>query len=90
MEENSIVTLRDRFIGFALRHPRFFEPLAPYGISYYLKGKLKQYKKQGMLSTYRTHIQRLGKWHYKIEIEADVTTTQLATLLSDLHERLNL
>jgi hypothetical protein len=75
-------------MGFALRHSRFFEPLAPFGISYYLKGKLKQYQKEGRISTYKAHTKRLGKWHYKIEITADLTATQIALILSDLHNQL--
>lgn len=84
MEAKSIVSIRDRFIGFGLRHASFFEPLAKYGISYYLNGKLKQYRKQGMISTYKTKTKRLGKWHYKIEVDADLTSMQIAGILSEL------
>lgn len=88
MEENNIPTFRSRFIGFAMRHSRFFEPFASFGISYYLKGQLKQYRKSGKIDSYHTKVKRLGKWHYKIEVNIDVTTSQTAELLTDLHERL--
>jgi hypothetical protein len=69
---------------FFLRHASFFEPLGKYGISYYLNGKLKQYRKQGLISAYKTRIKRLGKWHYKIEVDFDLTSTQAAGLIGQL------
>jgi hypothetical protein len=84
LEVNGVVSVKDAFIGFGLRHLSFFEPLGKYGISYYLNGQLKRYKKQGKLSAYKTRIQRLGKWHYKIVIDADLTSTQVAGILSEL------
>jgi hypothetical protein len=88
VEEKDIVTFRDRFMNFALKHSKFFEPFAPFGISYYLKGQLKQYRQHGKIDAYHTKVKRLGKWHYKIEITADITVHQLAEVLTDLHERL--
>jgi hypothetical protein len=88
MEDSNIPSFRTRFIGFAMRRSRFFEPFAPLGISYYLKGQLKQYRQRGKIEAYHTKVKRMGKWHYKIEVNIDVTTSQTAELLTDLHERL--
>jgi len=75
-------------MGFGLKHMKFFEPLAPFGISYYLKGQLKKIRKQGRIDTYNTHVKRLGKWHYRIEITVDVTQSQIAEFLINLHDRI--
>jgi hypothetical protein len=88
VEAANIVTFRGSIMNFGLRHAGFFEPFAPYGISYYVKGKLKEFKNQGRISAYKTRTKRLGKWHYMIEITADLTTDQIASILSDLHNRL--
>jgi hypothetical protein len=87
-EVNGIASVRDRFMSFFLRYASFFEPLALFGISYYLNQKLKQYKRQGRISTYKTHTKRLGKWHYKIEVDVDVTARQTAFVFAELSEQL--
>ncbi|MFB3889087.1 MAG: hypothetical protein ACE14S_06310 [Candidatus Bathyarchaeia archaeon] len=87
MEAKCIVSFRNRLISFALGHPRFFEPFAPFGIRRYLNGKLKQYQKQGLISTYKTRTKRFGRWHYRVEVEVDLTSTQGALVLSQLLHR---
>jgi hypothetical protein len=67
-----------------LRAAFFFEPLAPPAISYFLKRKLKEYKEQGLISEFKTKIRRLGKFHYRIEIDFDLTEKQAQYVLDDL------
>jgi hypothetical protein len=62
--------------------------LAPFGISYYLKGQLKQFKKQGLISVYKVTTKRLGKWHYRVKVDVDLTSTQIIRVLDQLSKRL--
>jgi hypothetical protein len=61
-----------------------FEPLAPTAISFFLGRRLNEWKEQGLISDYKSHTQRLGKFHYKIEIDLDVTSSQAEHVLNDL------
>jgi hypothetical protein len=61
-----------------------FEPLAPRAISYYFTRTLKEWKKQGLISEYKAKTRRLGKFHYKIEINFDLTSNQALHVLDDL------
>jgi hypothetical protein len=69
-----------RFINFIL----FFEPMAPRAISYYVKRRLSEWKQQGLISGYRTRTQRLGKFHYKIMVDLDLTSKQTLHVIRDL------
>jgi len=60
-----------------------FEPLAPRAISYYLTRRLKELKKRGLISEFETKIRRLGKFHYKIEVDLDLTSKQAHYVLDD-------
>jgi hypothetical protein len=62
----------------------FFEPLAPRAISYYLTRRLKELKKQGLISDFETKTRRLGKFHYKIAVDLDLTEKQANDVLGDL------
>ena len=69
-----------RLIGFIL----VFEPLAPRAISYYLTQRLSEWKQRGLISGYETRTRRLGKFHYKIEVDLDLTSKQILHVLRDL------
>ncbi len=58
-----------------------FEPLAPTAISYFLVRYLHVWEQQGIVSNYRAHTRRLGKFHYKVEIEVEVTRKQVHYIL---------
>jgi hypothetical protein len=78
------VSLNDVLVRLGLKYIGFFEPLANQGISYFLNGQLKKYKKQGLISEYRTKTKRLGKWHYKIEVYLDASPRQFIIILKGL------
>ena len=61
-----------------------FEPLAPTAISFYLGRRLNELKEQGLISDYKTQTHRLGKFHYRIEMDLDVTSGQALHVLNDL------
>jgi hypothetical protein len=61
-----------------------FEPLAPRAISYYMRRRLGEWKRQGLISGYKTRTRRLGKFHYKIEVDLDLTSKQTLHVFRDL------
>ncbi len=84
-EESGIAnSVSQRLFGLLLRVAFVFEPLAPRAISYYLTQRLKEWKKQGLISKFETRTRRLGKFHYKIEIDLDLTSKQALHVLDDL------
>jgi DNA-nicking Smr family endonuclease len=73
-----------RFFSLMVRVAFIFEPLAPRLTAYYLSQRLKEWKKQGLISEFETKTRRLGKFHYKIEVDLDVTQEQARHVLDDL------
>ena len=61
-----------------------FEPLAPRAISYFLSRELNKLKKQGIFHRVQTKTKRLGKFHYLIEIDLDLTLTQTEYLIKKI------
>jgi hypothetical protein len=59
-----------------------FEPLASTAISYYTTRTLRGWEKQGLISDFKTHTKRLGKIHYKVEIEVEVNPEQAHYILA--------
>jgi hypothetical protein len=76
------VIVNEKMMGFMVRAAFFFEPLAPTAISYYLGRKLSQWKKEGLISDYKTDTQRLGKFRYNIQLDLDLTPRQACMFLT--------
>jgi hypothetical protein len=77
-------SVREKLTGLLLRVAFAFEPLAPTAISFFLGRMLNEWKEQGLISDYKNRTQRLGKFHYRIEIDLDVTSSQAQHILNDL------
>ena len=77
-------SVREKLTGLLLRVAFAFEPLAPTAISFYLGRRLNELKDEGLISGYKSHTQRLGKFHYRIEIDFDLTEKQAQYFLDDL------
>ena len=77
-------SVREKLTGLLLRVAFAFEPLAPTAISFYLGRRLNELKDEGLISGYKSRTRRLGKFHYRIEIDLDVTSRQALHLLNDL------
>jgi hypothetical protein len=73
-----------RFFSLMLRAAFLFEPLAPRAISYFLTRKLNELKERGLISEFETKIRRLGKFHYRLEIDFDLTGKQANYVLGEL------
>ena len=60
-----------------------FEPISPRFVSFLLGRKLKEWKKKGLVDDYKTRTKRIGKFHYKIYVDLDVTPKQASRMLRD-------
>jgi hypothetical protein len=67
-----------------LRVALAFEPLAPTAITVLMNQQLHRYKEAGAIDKYRTKTRRLGRFHYRIEIDLDVTGMQALHLLGNI------
>ena len=61
-----------------------FEPLAPTAITVLMNQQLHRFQEKGAIGAYKTKTKRLGKFHYRIEINLDVTGMQTIHLLGNL------
>jgi hypothetical protein len=61
-----------------------FEPLAPTAITILMNQQLHRFKEAGTIGNYKTKTNRLGKYHYRIEINLDLTGIQAIHLLANL------
>ena len=77
-------SLVDSAVRVLLRVALAFEPLAPTAITVLMNQQLHRYKEAGAICNYKTKTRRLGKFHYRIEINLDLTGMQAIHLLSNL------
>ena len=61
-----------------------FEPLAPTAITVLVNQQLHKFKESGAIGDYKTHTKRLGKYHYKVIIDMDLSGMQAIHLLANL------
>ena len=76
--------MRESISRFLLRYIFVFEPLASPAISFYLNRRLGELKNRGRISDYKTHTKRLGKFHYRIDMDLDLTGKQAYDFLNDM------
>jgi hypothetical protein len=81
-------TISESLIGSAVRvllKVAFrFEPLAPTAISLLMHEQLHRYRDGGIINDYKTHTKRLGKYHYRIEVDLDINDMQALHLLANI------
>jgi len=61
-----------------------FEPLAPTAITVIVNRQLHRFKQRGTIGNYKAKTKRLGKFHYRIDIDLDLTGKQAIHLLGNL------
>ena len=83
-EESVSQSLIGSIIRVLLRVAFVFEPLAPTAITLLINQQLHRFKEAGAIGNYKTHTKRLGKYHYRIEIDLDLTSMQAVHLLGNL------
>ena len=67
-----------------LRVAFVFEPLAPTAITVLVNQQLHRFKESGAIGDYKTKAKRLGRFHYLIEVDLDVTGMQAIHILSNV------
>jgi hypothetical protein len=83
-EESVSESLIGSAVRVLMRVAFVFEPLAPTAITALMNQQLRRYKDVGAIGKYKTHTKRLGKYHYRIEMDLDLTGMQAAHLLGNL------
>jgi hypothetical protein len=76
--------MNEKLMSFMVRLAFIFEPVAPSIISIYLKGRLNEMRREGLIDDYKTRTKRLGKFHYKIEIDFNLNSKQVFGFLGEL------
>jgi hypothetical protein len=61
-----------------------FEPLAPTAITVLINQQLRKFKESSAIEDYKTKTKRLGKYHYHVEMDLDLTGMQAVHLLGNL------
>ena len=81
-------TVSESLVGAAvrvlMRVAFVFEPLAPTAITVLVNQRLHRFKEAGAIGEYKAHTKRLGKFHYRIVIDLDLTGMQAVHLLSNI------
>lgn len=57
------------------------EPLTPRAVSFYMARYLRKWKNRNLILGYRIRTRRLGKLHYKIIVDLDLTPEQAGRIL---------
>lgn len=83
-EESVSESLIGSAVRVLMRVAFVFEPLAPAAITVLMNQQLHRFKESGAISNYKTHTKRLGKYHYRIEMDLDLTGMQAVHLLGNL------
>ncbi len=74
----------ERLFRVFLRYAFYLEPLAPPAISFFISRRLDTMHQQGLISDYRASTKRLGKFHYKVELDLGLTGEQAFYVIDDL------
>jgi hypothetical protein len=83
-EESVSESLLESAVRVLFRLVLVFEPLAPTAITIYLNRQLRRYKEAGAICNYKAHTKRLGRFHYKIALDLDLTGMQALHLLGNV------
>ena len=82
-EESVSESLIESAIRVLLRVAFVFEPLAPTAITVLDESTASPIQRIGAIGNYKTQTKRLGKFHYRIEIDLDLTGMQAVHLLGN-------
>ena len=79
-------TLLKRLAPFLVRLVYVFEPLSAPFISYFVKRTLSRWNKTGLIEKYRTATSRIGKFHYTVNLDIDLTTEDTRRILREAYD----
>jgi hypothetical protein len=60
----------------------FFEPISPRFISLLLRRRLSEWEREGLIAGSKTKTRRIGKFHYRVEVDLDLTQQQANRILA--------
>ena len=75
--------VRVRLSSLAVKFILLFEPISPRFVSILLGRKLKEWENKGLIDNYKAKTRRIGKFHYKIYLDLDLTPEQASRILRD-------
>ena len=73
--------MSERISYLLARFALLFEPISPRFISFLLRRRLAEWEEEGLISESKARIRRIGKFHYKVEVELDLTQKQAYRML---------
>ncbi len=65
-----------------------FEPISPPFISFWLQRRLNNWKKRAIIDGYKVATTRIGKFHYRVEVNLNVNAQQTRWMLENILDRL--
>ena len=80
--------MSESLMDFFMRALFVFEPLAPPFISLYLRRRMKRWRKEGLFEDYEVKTKRMKKFHYKVDIDLDLTQEQFGNVFSKTLEKM--
>lgn len=83
----NMAQIMERFIPLFAKAFPLLEPLLPRYITRNVKRRLKNLKERGVILDYKAKTRRLGKLHYKIAVDVDLTQEQAAAIMKELSDR---
>jgi hypothetical protein len=83
-EESVSESLVGSAVRVLMRVAFVFEPLAPTAITVLINQQLHRFKEVGAIGDYKTRTKRLGKYHYRIVMNLDLTGMQAVHLLGNV------
>jgi hypothetical protein len=60
----------------------FFEPISPRFMSFLLRRRLSEWEREGLVAGSKIKTRRIGKFHYKVEVDLDLTQQQANRILA--------
>ena len=83
-QESVSESLVESAVRVLLRVVFAFEPLAPTAITVLMNQQLRRFKNAGAICDFKIRTKRLGRFHYRIEVNLDLTGIQAIHLLGNL------
>jgi DNA-binding Lrp family transcriptional regulator len=78
--------IMERFVPLFAKAFPLLEPFMPRYITRNVKRRLKNLKERGVILDYKAKTRRLGKLHYKIAVDVDLTQQQAAVIMKELSD----
>ena len=79
--------ITERFVPLFAKAFPLLEPLLPRYITRNVRRRLRKLKERGVILDYKAKTGRLGKLHYEIAIDVDLTQEQAAAMMKELSDQ---